>query len=183
MFKFISFILVIGCMIVFGSGNLLAAEANDAEMHYFRGIEYYIHKQYYDATLEFGKAIRLKPNYADAESAFKLAYAKLKGDDSQVNIVSPGYGCLGAYQWCIFGFAIWFFGRLESGALDNIPEEAEEIIFIGGPILGAVIGGYLGLKADKAWKKGCLIGGAVIATSVALYMYYRIGEALGGIMQ
>ena len=181
MFKFISFILVMGCMIVFGSGNLLAAEANDAEMHYFRGIEYYIHKQYYDATLEFGKAIRLKPNYADAESAFKLAYAKLKGDDSQVNIASLGYGCLGAYQGCIFGSAIWFLD-LELDALDNIPEEAEAIIFIGGPILGAVIGGYLGLKADKAWKKGCLIGGAVIATGVALYMLHLIDEALVGII-
>ena len=80
MFKFISFVLVIVFMMVFGNGNLLVAETNDAEMHYFRSIEYYMHKQYYNATPEFGKALKLKPNYAEAQSALKVVYAKLEGD-------------------------------------------------------------------------------------------------------
>jgi len=167
MFKFITFVLVIGFILFFFSGNLLAAEANDAEIHYFRGIEYYMYKQYYNATLEFGKAIKLKPDYTEAQSAFKVAYAKLKEDDSEENIApqhekektfSPVYGCLGAYRGAIFGFTV---GVIAGSTVNEKPARP---IIIGFAILGAVTGGYSGSQADTLEEKRDVIGHATLAT-------------------
>jgi len=108
MFKFISFVLVIVFMMVLGSVNLLAVEANDAETHYFRGVEYFMRKQYHLATLEFGaerseaakrlfRALKLNPNYAEAQSSFKVAYAKMKKSDSD----EDGSGFADSYHGCV----------------------------------------------------------------------------------
>ncbi len=184
MFRFISFVLLITFMIVLGSSNLRAAEANDAEMHYFRGVEYYMRKQYHLATLEFGKALKLNPHYAEAQSAFKVAYAKLKGNGSEENITSEnnetlspdygcllgGYGCLGAYQGAIFGGVIGVHvGVRVCEAQNNCGWEI--ISFAGkglivGALTGAVMGGFLGSRADTPEAKGCIIVGSAGATAI-----------------
>jgi len=145
--------LLIGFMMVFGNMNLLAAKANDAETHYFRGVEHYMHKQYHLATMEFGKALNLKPNYTEAQMAFKMASAKAGGGSS----TSLGYGCLGAYQGAVLGCA--------TGCLAS-----DMRVFVIGSILGVAVGGYLGSKADTSRQKEYVIGCAIIATVVFVYV-------------
>ena len=156
MFRFIRLVVLIGFIMVFGNMNLLAAKANDAEMHYFRGVEHYMHKQYHLATLEFGKALKLKPNYTEAQSAFKVAYAKAGGGSS----ASLGYGCLGAYQ-----------GALLASAAGCLASDVR--VFVIGSVLGIAIGGYLGSKAETSKQKEYVIGCAIIATAVFVYVMRR----------
>jgi hypothetical protein len=76
-----------------------------------------------------------------------------RGKDMARLISSVGYGILGFYQGAFVAFYL-------SGALfGHVSGERWMII---SAILGAVIGGYLGSKANRRWKKGCVISGAII---------------------
>ena len=195
MLKFISFVLFISFTMVLWSVNLHAAEANDAEMHYFRGMEYYVHKQHHDATMEFGKAIKLEPNYAEAQCDFKVVRAKLgienrlERDNSQASTASleksVGYGCLGCLG-CLGGY---LGGCLIGGCLTELPPlESRDIntrdsafysIAAACSILGAGIGAYWGSKdVDSMWERAHYIGGAVIFTGVAYYALSPFWKAL-----
>jgi hypothetical protein len=173
MFKFISFILVIGFMMAFENGNLLATETNDAEVHYFRGIE-------------FGKAPKLKPNYVETQSAFKVGYTKkLKGDDDfQENTASVGYGCLGAYQGCMFGSTIALFVILWDSQKPHSRQifKNPEATWIGGAILSAAAGGYLGSKAGATKPVLDDDGNVITAVEVKANMdsFYRKRYCIGG---
>jgi len=196
MYKFISFALVIGCIMVFGSSNLLAAEANDAEMHYFLGIEYYMHKQYYDATLEFGEAIMLKPDYAEAESAFKVAYAKLKENDAEESreqkaerpplspirisgeILAGGAG--GIALGIVSGFVGLFVDvvnlSLDAGTLESAP--AATVGFIIGYVLGSAISVYIvGNMGNETGSFLATLGGSILL--VPLPLLSPIGATIG----
>jgi len=141
MLRYISFILIL----VFASGNLLAAEADRA-------------------------------NQSEALYSFKMTDAKLEAGIPQLATASLGYGCLGAYQGCILGFSASFFTMFFAFAEDLRNENLMTGIVVGGTVLGTALGGVLGPKADKTWEKGCLIGGAVIATGIALYTLHWIGK-------
>jgi len=162
MFKFISLVLVIVFMMMFGNMSLLAAKANDAETHYFRGVEHHMHKQYHLATMEFGKALKLNPHYAEAQSAVKVAYAKAGGGNS----LSLGYGALGVYQGAVFGTIVGGYVATKMDWGDNGYRLHYKPIIIGGAILGAAIGGCWGATTEN--KKAVTVGAITATLPVAL---------------
>ena len=129
-----------------------------SEAHYLRDIEYYL----------------LRPNCADTGSAFRVNYGLQENaaepEYEKAEMPSVGYGCLGAYQGCVFGF---FLGAFATAALSEKPKDWEEwgagmdrilTVGIGSSIAGAVMGAMMGSRANTRTQKTCLTAGAILAT-------------------
>jgi len=180
MFKFISLVLVIVFMMAWRNVYLLAVEANDAEMHYFHGMEYYMYKQR-DVTMKFYRAIELEPNHAKAQSNFKIASAKLERDNSTANttpFVKPvSYGCLGCLGGCLIGGSL---GGYADHLIKKVNTQADDDLFAfycfsTCSMLGAGIGTYVGSKdIDSTWERSVYIGGAIIATGLVYHFLVRL---------
>ena len=154
-------------------GNVITEEEISANT-------YYMHKQYYDATLEFSQAMKLKPAYTDAESAFKLeeedgSEEDIKSQNQKEKVFSFQYGCLGAYQGLVIG---GISGLLLCALNDKFLElEYSPQILLGAALIDTVAGGALGSQAKTQKQKekvrigagcatGCIIG--VVGTGVIL---------------
>lgn len=99
-------------------------------------------------------------------------------------ITSIGYGFLGAYQGAIFGFSLGMIGMTIGAYINPSYGQENDALALGicaaSAILGGAALGYLGSRADAKWEKGCLIGGAVIATGVVAF-FYLLHRGLGSL--
>jgi hypothetical protein len=169
--KFISSLLITVSLMVCAGENSLTAAANDAETHYFRGIEYCMHQQDYAASPELSKALKLKPDYAGVENAFAIAYAKLEKNNSEETRekkkpFSFGYGCLGAYQGAIVGGTIGYFITQIQPPF-KVHDEPRNIVI--GALVGTAIGGFLGSQArTRGQKLAVIIGGCCVTVGTAI---------------
>lgn len=160
--------------------NVRAVENDEAEKLYFRGVDFYIQKQYYPAASEFLKAIKLKPDYAEARSAFEATYARLESSNSMASSSSPVGVCLGAYSGCMLGGAIPLIAvPVSERDKHGYPKDSTtlEILSIVSGVAGAVAGGYLGWIAYKEENGRILLySTGVVALGVMLgYLPQRLG--------
>ena len=88
----------------------------------------------------------------------------LENDKQQESSASPGYGCLGAFQGCLFGFSL------------TASEGTSKWVPLAAMILGVSVGSYLGYTAEGKLEKGALIAGAVIAVPVVFFAIGGIGN-------
>jgi hypothetical protein len=156
--------LVLFASLVMASGNILAAEANNAKICYFHTVEH-------PAPPKPGSAIRL--NYGQAQNISVMAYATQEGDNTQEASAPLVYGCLGASVGCVAGFTIAMMLAISRyGLFDeaNYAEEGSsaEFILFGVTFAGTVLGGYLGSRADTKAEKGLVVGGFIITTALLI---------------
>ncbi len=162
--------LILFASLVMASGNILAAEANNAKICYFHAVEH-------PAPPKPGSAIRL--NYGQAQNISVMAYATQEGDNTQESSAPLVYGCLGGSVGCVAGLTIAMMLAISRyGLFDEFDGDSEsswenrssyaDVILFGVTVGGTVMGGYLGSRADTKAEKGLVIGGFIIATALLI---------------
>ena len=169
MLKFISFVLVIGFMMVFGSENLLAAEANDAEMYPSFQVSMF--------PQTYLKKVTDVENKAQKRKKPPLRYKRIPGEILAGGLggFAGGFagGCIGGGVGVLIGYPLGSTsGVYAAGSRDN--ETGSYLAtfigsiagFFGGFFGGGLVGGYMemgqGAMLTAAW--GALVGAPICAT-------------------